>query len=66
MRGQVVTLCVEALGSKGEAYLRPVDSLRCELVSSDGSSRVRGSVKRRDENRYDITYQPQNIISYTF
>ena len=60
-RGQAVSLCVEALDREGEAYLRPVDSLRCELVSSDGSSRVRGSVKRRDENRYDITYQPQLI-----
>ena len=61
MRGQAVSLCIEALDREGEAYLRPVDSLRCELVSSDGSSRVRGSVKRRDENRYDITYQPQLI-----
>ena len=61
MGGQAVSLCVEALDREGEACLRPVDSLRCELVSSDGSSRVRGSVKRRDENRYDITYQPQLI-----
>ena len=61
MSGQAVSLCVEALDREGEACLRPVDSLRCELVSSDGSSRVRGSVKRRDENRYDITYQPQLI-----
>ena len=61
MRGQAVSLCVEALDREGEAYLRPVDSLRCELVSSDGSSRVRGSVKRRDGNRYDITYQPRLI-----
>ena len=60
-RGQAVSLCVEALDREGEACLRPVDSLRCELVSSDGSSRVRGSVKRRDENRYDITYQHQLI-----
>ena len=61
MRGQAVSLCVEALDREGEACLRPVDSLRCELVSSDGSSRVRGSVKRRDKNRYNITYQPQLI-----
>ena len=30
-----------------------------ELVASDGSSRVRGTVKRRNDNRYDISYQPQ-------
>ena len=54
-RPSSVSLC------RGFRCLRPVDTLRCELVSSDGSSRVRGSVKRRDENRYDITYQPQLI-----
>ena len=63
-RGQAVSLCVEALDREGEAYLKPVDSLRCELVSSDGSSRVRGTVKRGEKNRYDITYQPQHTGRY--
>ncbi|CAI8029638.1 E3 ubiquitin-protein ligase TRIM71, partial [Geodia barretti] len=58
-RGQTVAVSVEALDRKGEACLRPVDSLRCELVASDGSSRVRGTVKRRNQNIYDISYQPQ-------
>ena len=58
-RGQTVAVSVEALYREGEAYLRPVDSLRCELVASDGSSRVRGTVKRRNQNIYDISYQPQ-------
>ena len=58
-RGQTVAVSVEALGREGEAYLGPVDSLRCELVASDGSSRVRGTVKRRNQNIYDISYQPQ-------
>ncbi|CAI8022661.1 Tripartite motif-containing protein 45 [Geodia barretti] len=58
-RGQTVAVSVEALDREGEAYLRPVDSLRCELVASDGSSRVRGTVKRRNQNIYDISYQPQ-------
>ena len=59
MRGQTVAVSVEALDREGEACLRPVDSLRCELVASDGSSRVRGTVKRRNQNIYDISYQPQ-------
>ena len=59
MRGQTVAVSVEALDREGEAYLRPVDSLRCELVASDGSSRVRGTVKIRNQNIYDISYQPQ-------
>ena len=58
-RGQTMAVSVEALDGEGKAYLRPVDSLRCELVASDGSSRVRGTVKRRKQNIYDISYQPQ-------
>ena len=58
-RGQAVTVSVEALDRTGEAYLKPVDSLRCELVASDGSSRVRGTVNRGDQNIYNISYQPQ-------
>ena len=56
-RGQTAAVSVEALDMEGEAYLRPVDSLKCELVASDGSSR--GTVKRRNQNIYDISYQPQ-------
>ena len=59
MRGQTAAVSVEALDREGEAYLRPVESLKCELVASDGSSRVRGTVKRRNQNIYDISYQPQ-------
>ena len=59
VRGQAVTLSVEALDSDGTAFPSAVDSLTFELVASDGSSRVRGTVERRDQNNYDITYQPQ-------
>ena len=61
MRGQVAVLSVEAFDSKGVAYTSPIDSLTCELVTSDGSSRVRGTVERRDKNSYDITYQPEHL-----
>ena len=64
IRGQAVTLSVEALDREGEAYLWPVESLRCELVASDGSSRVRGTVKRRNDNIYDISYQPLTTGEY--
>ena len=59
LRGQTAAVSIEALDREGEAYDRPVESLRCELVASDGSSRVRGTVKRRKQNIYDISYQPQ-------
>ena len=63
-RGQTAAVSVEALDGEGKAYLRPVDSLRCELVASDGSSRVTGTVKRRNQNIYDISYQPQVTGEY--
>ena len=59
LRGQTAAVSVEALDREGEAYDRHIDSLRCELVASDGSSRVRGTVRRRNQNIYDISYQPQ-------
>ena len=58
-RGQTAAVSIETLDREGGAYVRPIDSLRCELVASDGSSRVRGTVKRRKQNIYDISYQPQ-------
>ena len=59
MRGQRVFVSVRASDREGKAYLKPVDSLRCEVVASDGSSQVRGTAKRRNQNIYDISYQPQ-------
>ena len=59
LREQTAILSVEAFDKEGEAYLWPVESLMCELVASDGSNQVRGTVKRRNGNRYDISYQPR-------
>ena len=62
IRGQVAVLSVEAFDSEGIAYTSPVDSLTCELVTSDSSHhQVRGTVERRDQNSYDITYQPEHL-----
>ena len=57
-RGQIATLSVETFDREGEACLKAVESLMCELVASDGSIQVRGTVKRRNDNRYNISYQP--------
>ena len=59
IRGQAVTVSVETLNREGEPCMKAVESLRCELVASDGSNRVRGTVKRRNDNIYNINYQPQ-------
>ena len=54
-RGQTATVTVEVLDREGEAYLKPVDSLSCELVGSYGS-RVSGTVSRGYRNIYNISY----------
>ena len=59
MRGQFATLSVEAVDREGEAYLGPLKSLICELVTTDGSSRIRGKVERKGRNVYEVSYQPQ-------
>ena len=57
-RGQTVTVSVEALDREG-AYLWPVESLRCNLVASNGSSKVCGTIRRKSIKFYKISYQPQ-------
>ena len=63
MRGQAAVFSVEAFDMEGVPCSSPIDNLTCELhvVTGDGSSRVRGTVERRDQNSYDITYQPEHL-----
>ena len=58
-RGKEEVFSVAVLDEQEEAYLRHVESLKCELVASDGSSRVRGTAKRINQNIYNISYRPQ-------
>ena len=58
-RKEPVVVSVEALDLEGKPCLEYVDRLRCELVATDGSSRVRGTVEGRNKNIYNISYQPQ-------
>ena len=60
MRGQTASVSVEALDREGEACLAPVNSLTCELVSSDGRSQVSGTTEGNNDNYY-ITYVPQVV-----
>ena len=61
MRGQVAVLSIEAFDSEGSACCKLVDNLTCDIVASDSSHQVRGTVERRDKNSYDITYQPEHL-----
>ena len=57
--GETVTATVHVADQKGREYHRPV-RVSCELVSSDGSSQVRGEAKRVKESQYEISYFPQH------
>ena len=41
-----------------EAFENLIESLECELVSELTGTRARGSVKRRRQSQYEVSYQP--------
>ena len=57
--GETATATVYVVDKKGREYQRPVE-VSCELVSSDGSSQVRGEAKKVKDNQYVISYHPQH------
>ncbi|CAI8021132.1 E3 ubiquitin-protein ligase TRIM71 [Geodia barretti] len=57
--GERTTATVEVVNWKGRKYSRPV-KVSCELVSSDGSRRVRGEAKKVRDGEYEISYLPQH------
>ena len=57
--GETATATVYVVDQKGREYQRPVE-VSCELVSSDGSSHVRGEAKKVKDNQYVISYHPQH------
>ena len=57
--GETATATVYVVDKKGRECQRPVE-VSCELVSSDGSSQVRGEAKKVKDNQYVISYHPQH------
>ncbi|CAI8051308.1 E3 ubiquitin-protein ligase TRIM71 [Geodia barretti] len=57
--GERTTATVEVVDQEGRKYSRPVE-VSCELVSSDGSRRVRGEAKKVRDGEYEISYLPQH------
>ena len=46
------------LQTSSEPCSHPIKSLECELVSEITGSRVIGSIERREQNQYELGYQP--------
>ena len=59
MVGETATATVNVVDQKGREYQHPVD-VSCKLVSSDGSSQVRGEAKKVKDGEYKICYHPQH------
>ena len=57
--GEQATATLYVVDTEGKDYNKPVD-VSCELTSCTAtcSTSVKGSVKKREGNRYDISYQP--------
>ena len=58
MVGERATATLHAMDQEERECRDPVE-VTCELVSSDGSSHVRGEVRRNGESKYEISYCPQ-------
>ena len=57
--GETSTATLQVLDQEGKQCQQEVENVNCELVSSDGLSRVVGIVKRRGGSEYELSYQPQ-------
>ena len=61
--GETATATVYVVHKKGREYQRPVE-VSCGLVSTNGSSHVRGEAKKVKDNQYVISYHPQHRGRY--
>ena len=57
--GETATATVQVVDKKGEESQHPVE-VSCEVVSSDGSRKVRGKTKKVRDGQYKISYLPQH------
>ena len=56
--GETATALLQAIDFSGQPCEEPVLSLECELVSELTGTRTPGSVERRGQSQYEISYQP--------
>ena len=56
--GETATALLQAIDFRGQPCEEPILSIECELVSELTGTRTRGSVERRGQSQYEISYQP--------
>ena len=55
--GKRATAVLHVVDSKGNAYIRPVETVTCELESDSTGEKTKCAVKKTEGNRYEISYQ---------
>ena len=58
VRGEKSTAIVHLLDEEGKVCPEPAKSLSCELTSDTNSDKVKGSVKKKKDGQFEISYQP--------
>ncbi len=56
--GEKSSVILQAVNYNGAPCEEPIQSLQCELVSEITRATVRGSLERRGQSQYKISYQP--------
>ena len=56
--GEKSTVLLQTLNFDNQASKESIDSITCELESEIAGTRTRGSVERRGQSQYEISYQP--------
>ncbi len=56
--GEKSSISLQAVNYSSAPRKKPIKSLQCELVSEITRATVRGSLERRGQNQYEISYQP--------
>ena len=52
------TITLHVIDQQGQEYEKLIESISCELVSCKDGTTVKPDVKRRDRNKYEISYKP--------
>ncbi len=56
--GEKSSISLQAVNYSSAPRKKPIKSLQCELVSEITRATVRGSLERRGQSQYEISYQP--------
>ena len=57
VRGEKATAIVHVCDKEGRVCSKPVESLTCKLTSDTNRDKMKGSVKKRKDGQFEISYQ---------